>query len=292
MKYKITHKTHYNYHEMVNLAHNESWLVPSSSPFQTCLQTHISVDPKPATFHEYTDFFGNKVSCFSIQQPHSKMNVIATHYVEINRSHFPNCPDDRTSWEDVRALLTTSFLEPDLYARQFVLDSPLLPIFPEVKAYTLHSFWEKRPLLAATQDLMNRIYNDFKFVSGVTTISTPLPQVFKQKKGVCQDFAHIGVACLRSIGLAAVYVSGFIETIPPEGRKKMVGADASHAWFAVYSPAFGWIDFDPTNNQLANNQYITVAYGRDYADVPPLKGVIFSSGHHQLNVSVDVARID
>jgi transglutaminase-like putative cysteine protease len=118
-----------------------------------------------------------------------------------------------------------------------------------------------------------------------------LLQVFEQRKGVCQDFAHIGIACLRSIGLAALYVSGFIETIPPEGKKKLVGADASHAWFAVYSPTFGWVDFDPTNNQLSNNQYITVAYGRDYADVPPLKGVIFSSGHHQLNVSVDVVRV-
>lgn len=291
MKYKITHKTHYNYHEMVNLAHNESWLVPISSPFQNCIQTHISIEPKPAIFYEYTDFFGNKVSHFSIQQPHSQMNVIAVHHVEVNRYHFPNCPNDPTPWEDVRELLTTSFIENDLYARQFVLGSPTLPIFPEVRAYTLQSFWEKRPLLEATQDLMRRIHSDFKFVSGATTISTPLLQVFEQRKGVCQDFAHIGIACLRSIGLAALYVSGFIETIPPEGKKKMVGSDASHAWFAVYSPTFGWIDFDPTNNQLANDQYITVAHGRDYADVTPLKGVIFSSGRHQLHVSVDVVRV-
>lgn len=291
MKYKIVHKTHYNYHEMVNLAHNEAWLVPISSPFQTCLRTHISIEPKPAIQHEYTDFFGNTVSCFSIQQPHSQMNVVATHQVEINRNDAFDLLNEQTTWEEVRNLLATSFSDADLYARQFVFESSLLPIFPEVSEYTLQSFWERRPLLAATQDLMQRIYRDFKFVSGATTVSTPLPQVFKQRKGVCQDFAHIGVACLRSIGLAACYVSGFIETIPPEGKKKLIGADASHAWFAVYSPAVGWIDFDPTNNRLANNQYITVAYGRDYADVPPLKGVIFSSGRHQLRVEVDVSRM-
>jgi len=219
------------------------------------------------------------------------MNVVATHQVEINRNDAFDLLNEQTTWEEVRNLLATSFSDADLYARQFVFESSLLPIFPEVSEYTLQSFWERRPLLAATQDLMQRIYRDFKFVSGATTVSTPLPQVFKQRKGVCQDFAHIGVACLRSIGLAACYVSGFIETIPPEGKKKLIGADASHAWFAVYSSAVGWIDFDPTNNRLANNQYITVAYGRDYADVPPLKGVIFSSGRHQLRVEVDVSRM-
>lgn len=291
MKYKIVHKTHYNYREVVNLAHNEAWLVPVSSSFQTCIQTYISIEPKPATQHEYIDFFGNKVSCFAIQQPHSQMNVIATHQVEVNRNYHLDLLNELTTWEEVRALLSTSFSDKDLYARQFTFESSLLPLSSEVREYALQSFWEGRPLLAATQDLMQRIHKDFKFVSGATTVATPLPSVFKQRKGVCQDFAHVGIACLRSIGLAACYVSGFIETIPIEGQKKLTGADASHAWFAVYSPALGWINFDPTNNQLANNQYITVAYGRDYADVPPLKGVIFSSGHHQLSVEVDVTRL-
>lgn len=288
MKYKITHQTHYNYYENVNLAHNEAWLIPISSDFQTCLHTHVRIEPKPAVYHEYQDFFGNTVCYFSIQQPHSQMNVIATHQVNVNRNYNTY---EQTSWENTREILHSSYTELDLAARQFSLDSPLLPIFEEVREYALKSFTPQRPLFAASQDLMQRIYKDFKFVAGATTISTPLPEVFRLKKGVCQDFAHIGIACLRSLGLAARYVSGYIETIPPVGEEKLVGADASHAWFAVYSPTAGWVDFDPTNNQLANNQYVTVAYGRDYADVPPLKGVIFSSGLHELKVAVDVARL-
>jgi transglutaminase-like putative cysteine protease len=288
MKYKITHQTHYNYYENVNLAHNEAWLIPISSNFQTCLHTHIRIEPKPAIYHEYQDFFGNHACYFSIQQPHSQMNVVVTHQVNVNRNYNIG---EQTPWENTKEILCNSYTELDLTARQFTLDSPLLPFLQEVREYALKSFTAQKPLLVASQDLMQRIYKDFKFVAGATTTFTPLPEVFRLKKGVCQDFAHIGIACLRSLGLAARYVSGYIETIPPKGEEKLVGADASHAWFSVYSPAVGWVDFDPTNNQLANNQYVTLAYGRDYADVPPLKGVIFSSGLHALKVSVDVVRI-
>jgi transglutaminase-like putative cysteine protease len=288
MKYKITHQTHYNYYENVNLAHNEAWLVPTSSMIQTCHKTHLHIEPRPSIYHEYTDFFGNTACHFSIQQPHDKMTVTATHLVEVHRNYHTQEP---TPWEQVRDFLQESLTEEAIFASQFCLNTSFLTSLSEVKVYAQKSFRTNQPLLEASKHLMNRIFKDFKFVAGATTISTPLQQVFKQRKGVCQDFAHIGVACVRAMGLAARYVSGYIETIPAEGKEKLVGADASHAWFSVYHPTLGWVDFDPTNNQLANNQYITLAYGRDYADVPPLKGVIFSSGAHALKVSVDVLRV-
>lgn len=288
MKYKITHQTHYNYYENVNLAHNEAWLVPTSAAYQTCQHTHIRIEPRPAVYHEYADFFGNVACHFSIQQPHNKMSVTATHLIEVHRSYDTK---DIMPWEEVRDSLHQSFTDEAIQARQFCLETPFLSFLQEVQDYALQSFRPQKPLLEASKNLMSRIFKDFKFVAGATTISTPLEQVFRQRKGVCQDFAHIGVACLRSLGLAARYVSGYIETIPPKGEAKLVGADASHAWFSVYHPTISWVDFDPTNNQLANNQYITLAYGRDYTDVPPLKGIIFSSGTHALKVAVDVARV-
>ena len=288
MKYKITHQTLYNYYENVNLAHNEAWLAPISSGVQTCLQTQLNIDPKPSVYQEYIDFFGNKACHFSIQQPHDKMTVTATHLVEVHRNYNMQ---ETTTWEEVRDALQRSYTEETILARQFCMDTPFLYASMEVKEYAKKSFRPNRPLLEVSKNLMQRIFKDFKFVAGATTISTPLHQVLKQRKGVCQDFAHLGVACLRSLGLAARYVSGYIETIPPEGKEKLVGADASHAWFSVYHPIAGWVDFDPTNNQLANNQYITIAHGRDYTDVPPLKGVIFSSGMHALKVEVDVIRL-
>ena len=158
----------------------------------------------------------------------------------------------------------------------------------EIKAYAKVSFKGKRSLYEASFELMQRIFTDFDFVSGFTSIATPLNMVMKEKKGVCQDFAQIAIACLRSVGLPARYVSGYIETLPPPGKEKLIGSDASHAWFSVYIPKFGWIDFDPTNNQIPKNQHITVSYGRDYYDVAPLKGVIYSNGENKMKVSVDI----
>jgi transglutaminase-like putative cysteine protease len=174
-------------------------------------------------------------------------------------------------------------------ARQFTLKSPLISgVSKEIKAYAKISFKPKRSLYEASLELMQRIFTDFDFVSGFTNIATPLEVVMNEKKGVCQDFAQIAIACIRSVGLPARYVSGYIETLPPEGKEKLIGTDASHAWFSVYIPTFGWVDFDPTNNQIPKNQHIVVAYGRDYLDVPPLKGVAYSSGKNKLEVSVDI----
>jgi transglutaminase-like putative cysteine protease len=175
-----------------------------------------------------------------------------------------------------------------LDALQFVIPSPHANYLPEIKEYAAISFVEKRSLLFSVIDLMQRIFHDFKFVEGFTTISTPLSEVFENKKGVCQDFAHVMISCLRSNGIPARYVSGYIETLPPPGKKRLTGADASHAWVSVFFPEFGWIDFDPTNNQIVKNQHIVVAWGRDYSDVAPVKGVVITGGGNELKVSVDV----
>jgi transglutaminase-like putative cysteine protease len=288
MKYKVTHQTYYQYYERVNLAHNYAWLLPSIQSFQKCHRSQILIEPKPTVYSEFDDFFGNRACYFAIQYPHNQMNVSVFHEVELNRNY---SIADKTTWEDAVYLLHHPTNPQNVFALQFALQSSLIPIFKEIREYALKSFTPRKPLLEATYDLTKRIFKDFKFVAGSTTVSTPIWQVFKQRKGVCQDFAHFGIACLRSIGLAARYVSGYIETIAPKGVEKLVGTDASHAWFAVYHPTDGWVDFDPTNNQLVNNQYITIAQGRDYSDIPPIKGVIVSSGAQSLKVSVDVERL-
>ena len=174
-------------------------------------------------------------------------------------------------------------------AKQFLLDSAFInKISTTIKEYAEVSFKKERSIFEASKELMKRIFTDFKFDANFSTIATPIDEVMKEKKGVCQDFAQVAIACVRSIGLPARYVSGYIETLPPPGKEKLVGTDASHAWFSVFIPDFGWVDFDPTNNQIPKNQHITVAFGRDYYDVPPLKGVIYGSGNSIMKVSVDI----
>ena len=161
----------------------------------------------------------------------------------------------------------------------------------QIKEYVLESFDEDRNIFEATNEFMARIFNDFKFVSGFSDITTPIETIFKEKKGVCQDFAQFAISALRSIGIPARYVSGYIQTIPSEGKEKLFGADASHAWFSIYIPDFGWADFDPTNNKIPNEEYIILGYGRDYLDISPLKGIVQSSGNSLLSVKVDVREL-
>jgi transglutaminase-like putative cysteine protease len=180
----------------------------------------------------------------------------------------------------------------EIEARLYMLESDFIEFSSEVSAYSALSFSPNRALRDAVEDLMHRIYADYQYDPGFSNIATPLKDVIKHRKGVCQDFAHLAIACLRMQGIAARYVSGYLETLPPPGKQKLVGADASHAWFSVFIPHQGWIDFDPTNAKIPEEQHITVAWGRDYADVAPLKGVIFGGGKkHKLHVAVDVERI-
>jgi transglutaminase-like putative cysteine protease len=291
MNYKITHITSYQYYNPVSLCHNEARLKPVNTAYQQCLSSQITVNPTPSDYHERSDFFGNKVAYFSIHSKHTSLQVTAISSVNILPEQ-RNLDDYNTmSWEDVAAYLINQRDDDVLDAQQYKLNSPLIVANQEMASYAERSFLEGRKVIDAVQDLMERIHRDFTYDPHFSNIATPLLDVLKQRRGVCQDFAHLAVGCIRSMGLAARYVSGYIETLPPPGQPRLIGADASHAWFSVYVPKMGWIDFDPTNNQMPMDKHITVAIGRDYHDVTPLKGVIFGGGRHKLNVSVDVANI-
>ncbi len=203
----------------------------------------------------------------------------------------PASPQYDMPWEEWRNTIQQPLPE-WLDAQQFIAETVFTAAFPLIVDYARQSFLPGRTMFEATYSLMQRIYHEFEFKPGFTTISTPLSAVMKAGKGVCQDFAHLAIACIRSLGLPARYISGYLETLPPPGKEKLSGADASHAWFSVFMPGQGWVDFDPTNNQLPGQQHITCCWGRDYADITPLKGVIINSGSHSLAVSVDVKRID
>lgn len=289
MNYRITHRTRYEYAETVSLCHNQARLTPRNFFNQTCLNSHITIDPHPASSREQKDFFGNRTVYFSIEQPHNTLLVTAKSDVHI-ASQTQLTSD--IPWETVCHILKTK-TDPDrLSVRQFVSDSPKVTTASELTKYATPSFFKGRPLIEAVSDLTQRIYNDFEYVPGFTTISTPLSDVFKHRKGVCQDFAHLAIGCLRAMGLAARYISGYLETLPSPRKELLIGADASHAWFSVYLPNHGWIGFDPTNNLIPNDRHIIVAWGRDFADVTPLKGVVMGGGQHALTVSVTVEQIE
>ncbi|MCY3679956.1 MAG: transglutaminase family protein [Gemmatimonadetes bacterium] len=290
MNYRITHQSHYEYAETVSLSHNQARLNPRSFFNQTCLNSHITINPQPAFFRERKDFFGNRTAYFSIEQSHNILSVTAESDVHIVSQ--TQLTSDMP-WETVCHILKTT-TDPDLLSvRQFVLDSPKATTVPELIKYAEPSFSKDRPFIEAVSDLTQRIYSDFEYVPGFTTISTPLSDVFKHRKGVCQDFAHLAIGCLRAMGLAARYISGYLETLPSPDTEHLIGADASHAWFSVYLPNHGWIDFDPTNNLIpGDDRHITLAWGRDFADVTPLKGVVLGGGQHALTVSVTVEPIE
>jgi transglutaminase-like putative cysteine protease len=271
LRYTIDHKTIYTYAEPVSVCHNVLRLVPRDTERQLCKAVRVSIEPKPDSLQEYEDFFGNKVIYFSIEKEHGELTVVVHSEIE---KRVPR--EQGTSLEDVG---------------QYVFATSMTAGDPEILAYARVSFQPGRPVLEAGLDLMRRIHTDFEFTPGFTAVSTPLSVVMRERKGVCQDFAHLAIACVRSVGLPARYVSGYIETISPPGVEKLMGVDASHAWCSLYIPEVGWVDFDPTNNVLPDDQHITIGWGRDYADIAPMKGVILSSGSHGLNVSVDVRRL-
>lgn len=251
----------------------------------------VSISPQPGAMNEYEDFFGNKLLYFAIQEEHRNLTVTVTSEVEkINQDNPEINLYAAVPWQEVNALAKQS-ASAWLDVHQFIPETPFTTATPGILAYAMESFTEGRPMFDATHHLMQRIYHDFEFRPGFTTISTPLSEVMRARKGVCQDFAHLAIGCVRSVGLPARYISGYLETVAPPGKEKLTGTDASHAWFSVYIPFMGWVDFDPTNNQLPGVQHITACWGRDYADIAPLKGVIINSGPHQLAVSVDVRRV-
>ncbi|MGB3152298.1 MAG: transglutaminase family protein [Maribacter sp.] len=295
MIFDVTHITEYIYNAPVSYCHNIATLRPRESMGQKLLDYKIDISPEPTELSERLDFFGNYITRFSIQTEHKKLVVKNKSRVERNycryRDTFYSDSCKSVTLKEALMRLRGTQLE-TLEAKQYVLESIFIRSTEGlIKKYAEESFRKDRSVFEAALELMQRIYIDFKFVPGFTSVSTPIEVVMQEKKGVCQDFAQIAIACIRSMGLPARYISGYIETLPPEGKKKLVGADASHAWFAVYIPGFGWVDFDPTNNQIPADQHIVVGWGRDYYDVPPLKGVVYGSGKSALKVAVDISAV-
>ena len=290
MNYRVTHSTRYTYSKPVGVCWNKACLLPRETLQQKCLSSTLQITPVSSDVRERKDFFGNRITHFSIQSSHKELLVTAISEVSVFPPANLFSTEDHSSWESVQNRLSASSNHEVLEATPYLHDSPLIKGFPLLADYAKPSFPTGRPLADAVSDLMQRIHHDFTYDPGVTTIATPLSEVMTSRRGVCQDFAHLGIGCIRALGLAARYVSGYIETAPPPGQERLVGADASHAWFSVYSPTAGWLDFDPTNNQRPMEQHITVAWGRDFSDVSPLRGVALGGGKHKVSVSVDVAR--
>jgi transglutaminase-like putative cysteine protease len=281
MKVRATHSTTYLYSEPVSISHTEVRLVPRIEPTQQLLQHTLSIHPEPNRIFEYKDYFGNQVVYFSIHEPHQTLTITAESLIDREQTELLE-PQLTPSWEKARGDAWRNHEPHSLKAYQFVFESPRIAPGPEFAGYAMPSFPSDRPLLEAALDLCHRIHADFRYEQGATTVSTPVSEVLASRRGVCQDFAHLAVACLRSLGLATRYVSGYLRS--PE----LTGSQASHAWVSVFCPGFGWFGLDPTNDQLANGDHITLALGRDYSDVPPVKGVSLGGGDHVVNVSLTV----
>jgi transglutaminase-like putative cysteine protease len=291
MIYQIFHRTVYHYAAPVTVSHHAARVEPRALVRQVTEQFSLDIEPPPALKKTRADYFGNRVWGFAIQEVHTRLEITATSRVTVAPAAPPvlaNSP----AWEKVVELFSDPVSPEVVEPYQFVFDSPLLHGSPELADYARGSFAPGVPLLVAVADLNRRIFKDFKYDPVATTVATPLEEVLSKRRGVCQDFSHLAIAALRSLGLPARYVSGYLRTRPPEGKKRLVGADASHAWFSVFCPGTGWLDFDPTNNILPTQEHITVACGRDYTDVSPVTGVITGGGSHQVKVSVDVEAVE
>jgi transglutaminase-like putative cysteine protease len=288
MKYRIIHNTSYKYSAPASLSQNELLLHPRSTPSQEVIDFQLSITPSPQYLHCRTDYFGNTVHVFMVQHPHNELTMSATSIVKTSRPGIPTA-EATVPYETAVQRLVERKQSIELEASQFVFASPLVTITAAATTYARRSFPPGIPVLSGAIDLMQRIFTEFTYDKTASNVDTTVEQVLINRKGVCQDFAHLAISGLRGLGLAARYVSGYMETIPPPGKPKLVGADASHAWFSVFVPDFGWVDLDPTNNLIVNERYITVAWGRDYGDVAPVKGVVMGGGAHMLSVMVDVA---
>jgi transglutaminase-like putative cysteine protease len=291
MIYKIVHRTTYKYKYPVSVGNHVACLKPRSLLRHRLAKCELHIQPTPATITERVDYFGNILYFFSVQEPHTELVVEARSEV-IMEGNATALPPESHPWEEAVRGLPQDESPEGLDAYQFKFESPRIRLRSEFATYALQSFTRKRPLRECLLDLTERIHKDFHFDSRVTTVRTPTEEVFRKRRGVCQDFAHFQIACLRSLNLSARYVSGYLRTYPPPGQPRLVGADASHAWVSAYCPGTGWLDLDPTNNLIPADGHVTLAWGRDYGDVSPLRGLILGGGVHGLTVSVDMEMLE
>jgi transglutaminase-like putative cysteine protease len=286
VNYEIVHRTVYEYSSDVSISQHVVHLTPRTLPGQQCLRHDLTVEPAAALVTSREDYFGNPTRFFTMAGAHRTLVVTARSEVVVYPRRWP-APEGTPAWELAR-YISDSVVGLPLDVQEFVYPSTFIPSLSQLTEYARPSFTAGRPLLEAVLDLTRRVHTDFTFDPKATTVATPLEQVIERRRGVCQDFAHFQIGCLRALGLPARYVSGYLETLPPEGEAKLVGSDASHAWVQVFVPGSGWIDVDPTNNMLASDRHIIVAWGRDFDDVSPVRGIISGGDKHTLNVAVDV----
>ncbi|MCY1257662.1 transglutaminase [Pseudomonas jessenii] len=292
--YQIFHDTHYHYDSPVSLAQQLAHLWPRPCAWQRCTDRQLQISPQPTSRRDELDVFGNPLTRLAFERPHDELLVNASLTIEV----LPRPALDfnlSPAWEDTRSALTYSSqpLSPELLeACRYRFESPYVHLKRNFVEFSESCFPTGRPLLLGVQALMEKIFSEFTFDAEATQVATPLVEVLERRRGVCQDFAHLMLACVRSRGLAARYISGYLLTQPPPGQPRLIGADASHAWVSVFCPVLGWVDFDPTNNVQPALEHITLAWGRDFSDVSPLRGVILGGGNHDPEVRVTVMPLD
>jgi len=285
MQYRAKHTTRYVYERPVAQCLSEARLTPREFPGQHVVTSSIRVTPEPEVFEFRKDYFGNNVAAFSIFRNHEQFETTCVSIVDVAPPKRPPYPG--TSWESARSHLTLHPDDESMAAWEFTFDSPFIPPLPELADYGATTFTPKRPLAEAVQELSSRIYKEFIYRPKATSIDMPLAEILTKRQGVCQDFAHVMIGVLRSQGLAARYVSGYLRS-----GAKYQGAEASHAWVSAFIPGFGWLDLDPTNNVIPTDGHVTVAWGRDYGDVTPVKGIALGGGGQTVVVEVKVLPVE
>jgi len=289
MEYRVRHITRYRYEQLVNSSYQALHLKPRSFERQSVDHASIRISPAPLTLEDRQDYFGNTLTNLFIRDPHTELVIEAEAIVNVS-SDEDVLLDLSPAWEQTARLARAASTPEARDAGRFCFPSPHIS-FDGVRDYVAPMMSPGKPLLRLAMELTAQIFEDFEYRGGVTDVYTPVPEVLSARAGVCQDFAHLGIACLRSCGLPARYVSGYLLTQPAHGQPRLTGADATHAWFSVWCPEFGWVDFDPTNNVRAQTEHVTLGWGRDYSDVSPTRGYIHGGGRQQLDVSVDVTPI-
>lgn len=293
-RYQILHDTHYRYASPVSLAQQLVHLWPRDCPWQRCETRQLDVEPMPTRRRDEQDVFGNPLTRLALEYQHDELRVSTRVRVEVLQRPLPQL-EVSPPWEQARDALAYSrqpLPAQVLDACRYRFESPYVRLKKRFVEFSQPCFRAGVPLLVAVRELMEKIFSEFTFDAGATQVATPLAEVLERRRGVCQDFAHLMLACLRSRGLAARYVSGYLLTRPPPGQARLIGADASHAWISVFCPRHGWVDFDPTNNLLPALEHITLGWGRDFSDVSPLRGVILGGGSHDPEVRVTVLPLE
>jgi transglutaminase-like putative cysteine protease len=291
VRYEVNHRTTYRYSIPVSFSHHLTHLSPRPCAYQTCHRSALIVLPTPTYHAQARDYFGNPVSYITLQQQHKELILHAKSVIDVE----PMAPADASRsapWDGIYQRLFHDTSDEGLEALQYVFETPKTRADQAIRAYALDCFPPGRPLLEGVLELTSRIHREFRYDTTATTVSTPVEAVFEARRGVCQDFAHLQIACLRALRLPARYVSGYLHTRPPEGKEKLIGADASHAWLSVWSPGQGWVDIDPTNDMVVSVDHVTVAWGRDYDDISPVNGAILGGGKHTVQAAVDVVQVD